>query len=602
MPITVQQFDFIAEVNGIGAALAAAEQAGGVVGTRSPTPAQVVEGPRLGSPSTTRSLAGTGTQTQYMPGTVTTPSSVDIGAACSPESAGGVGSAEQQALLQSIMSAAAEAEEEAPWSLPSAPPPAPAALSIDDQILAHLAAGNVVPVSDLAQMTDPAKRIEAATQLGKNIVTQGGNTQDTANSLNQLFGEYFDAPGTTFLDWATSVGFQFNPDGSIPGAPAAGDTTTVYFSDGTSTEVNNNELEAFLANNPGAATSPPAYQPGMFGASEGDPMTGAAPLQGTDQAIFDFLAGLYKKQLDAGTSVQDSLTNMLNEAADTAVGRGDMFGQPFTDRNAAYQFFLDWAYSPTQGNFGAVAGWNTFEDAAMAMPAWTAPPTATTTTTPSVPVIPTLPAQPAAATGGFDMGGLGQYGTWETLRPFGQIYPGFTSLLPGYVGSPAVQSAYAQAAAPLEMQYLARQATTPLQAPGTEEIGSDVKAWLQNVQAGTQPLMMGQDYANFLNQLSGVLGAEGARIPGMDVNVQSKMAGLFQDPQAQLAAFMNPFYQATAGAPQVRKALMDQIAQAAQRYQYQEPSGAFLPWAIEQNIGGIQGILPGLANWSPVGR
>ena len=88
----------------------------------------------------------------------------------------------------------------------------------------------------------------------------------------------------------------------------------------------------------------------------------------------------------------------------------------------------------------------------------------------------------------------------------------------------------------------------------------------------------------------------------MDVNVQSKMAGLFQDPQAQLAAFMNPFYQATSGAPQVRNALMDQIQQAAQRYQYQEPSGAFLPWAIEQNIGGIHGILPGLANWGPVGR
>ena len=88
---------------------------------------------------------------------------------------------------------------------------------------------------------------------------------------------------------------------------------------------------------------------------------------------------------------------------------------------------------------------------------------------------------------------------------------------------------------------------------------------------------------------------------GMDPNVYSKMAGLFQDPAAQLEAFKNPFYRATAGAPQVRQALMDQIQQAAQRYQYQEPSGAFLPWAMEQNLAGIQSILPSLQGWGQGG-
>ena len=78
-----------------------------------------------------------------------------------------------------------------------------------------------------------------------------------------------------------------------------------------------------------------------------------------------------------------------------------------------------------------------------------------------------------------------------------------------------------------------------------------------------------------------------------------KLTGLFQDPSAQLAAFTNPFYRATAGSPQVRNALMNQIQQAQQRYQYQEPSGAFLPWAMEQNIGGIQSILPSLQGWAP---
>ena len=285
----------------------------------------------------------------------------------------------------------------------------------------------------------------------------------------------------------------------------------------------------------------------------------------------------------------------MNEGADWMIGEPGLFGQDFTDRNKAYEFLLNWTQSPTQGNFLGT-GWDTFNDAAMAMPAWTGTPAAA-----AKQVTPVVTGAPAPVTGGFDMGGLGPYGTPESLRPFGQIYPGFTSLLPGYTTSPAVQGAYKQAGAPLETQYLAQQALTPAGPPGTTgAVGSDVKSWLQNVQAGTQPLMMGQDYAGFLNQLTGALGSPaGAPVTGMDPMVQMKLTGLFQDPGAQLAAFTNPFYQATAGSPQVRNALMNQIAQAAQRYQYQEPSGAFLPWAIEQNIGGIQGILPSLQGWAP---
>ena len=198
------------------------------------------------------------------------------------------------------------------------------------------------------------------------------------------------------------------------------------------------------------------------------------------------------------------------------------------------------------------------------------------------------------------MGGLAAYGTPESLRPFGQIYPGFTSLLPGYATSPAVQGAYQQAGAPLETQYLAQQALAEGGYPGPGIVGNDIQSWLQGVQAGTQPLTMGKDYASFLNQLTGALGAPaGAPVAGMDPGVQMKLTGLFQDPSSQLAAFTNPFYRATAGSPQVRNALMNQIQQAQQRYQYQEPSGAFLPWAMEQNIGGIQSILPGLQGWAP---
>ena len=49
MAITVQQFDFIAEVQGINAALAAAEQAGGVTGTKTDAGTQIEIAPE-GSP------------------------------------------------------------------------------------------------------------------------------------------------------------------------------------------------------------------------------------------------------------------------------------------------------------------------------------------------------------------------------------------------------------------------------------------------------------------------------------------------------------------------------------------------------------------------
>ena len=44
---------------------------------------------------------------------------------------------------------------------------------------------------------------------------------------------------------------------------------------------------------------------------------------------------------------------------------------------------------------------------------------------------------------------------------------------------------------------------------------------------------------------------------------------------------------------------MDQITQAAQRHQYEYPEGSFLPWAIKENIAGIQNILPGLKPFPP---
>jgi len=445
--------------------------------------------------------------------------------------------------------------------------------------MARANAGEILSVSEIATLERHQQMGIAKVVLGNFIAKMqewgaAGNIAEINNSFRQIYDlwQNFYEPGGSEIDVlmkaiATERGFSGFFDGYEEALRSAGESLT----GGPPTT--------------GLGTTSFQFQQAV------------APLQGTDKEIFDFLAGLYKKQSDLGTSSADILTAVMNEGADWMISEPGLFGQDFTDRRKAYEFLLNWTQSPTQGNFGGT-GWDTFNDAAMAMAPWTGTPAAAAT--PVTPVIPAVPGAPAPVTGGFDMGGLAAYGTPASLRPFGQIYPGFTSLLPGYTTSPALQSAYQQAGAPLETQYLAQQALAEGRPPGTGVVGSDIQSWLQNVQAGTQPLTMGQDYASFLNQLTGALAAPvGATPTGMDAMVKDKLIGLFSDPQAQLAAFTNPFYRATAGSPQVRNALMNQIAQAQQRYQYQEPSGAFLPWAMETNVGGIQSILPSLQGWAP---
>ena len=593
MAITVQQFDFIAETQGINRALAMAEEAGGVTGTRDQPTQMVLPGAGVETPTGMGASWGGGLTTGggYMPGTLATDVSRGIGEAGTAASGGlnlmgggggGVVTAGQQQTLADLL--ALGAQEDTSAYLPNAPlggvtPGAPKAATAAEALMARANAGEILSVGEIATLERSDQMAIAQVVLGNYIahmqqMGQDGDIEGVNNSFRGIYDlwQNFYEPGGSEIDVlmkaiATERGSPGFFDGYEEALRSAGGS---------------------LGERPPVGTGPGSFS-----------FQTAYDLTGVDKEIFDFLAGLYKKQSDLGTSPDDPLTSMLNEGADTMIGRADMFGQSFTDRNEAYRFLRDWIYSPTGGNFGTSEGWGAFNDAAMAMPAWTGTPSAASAAS-ATQVTPTVPGQPAAATGGFDMGGLKPYGTPESLRPFSQIYPGFTSLLPGYAASPALQSAYQQAGAPLETQYLAQQALAEGRPPGTDVVGSDIQRWLQNVQAGTQPLTMGQDYAGFLNQLTGALGSPaGAPVAGMDPMVQMKLTGLFQDPSAQLAAFTNPFYQATAGSPQVRNALMNQIQQAAQRYQYQEPSGAFLPWAIEQNIGGIQSILPSLQGWTP---
>ena len=543
MPITVQQFDLIAAAQGINAALAVAEEAGGVTGTRD-VATQIVEGT---SPSNPFSLSGA--DTQYMPGTVVTDASQGIGAAGTATSGdilGGGGLAAdvyspQGRNLQDIMnmyqedtSAIPEFKVNAPVTEMPAATPAP--VSLDQSILDKVMAGTIIPTSDLAQIENATIREQAATQLAKLLVAGLGNTQAAIQEISPIYQQYIDLPGMealNFNDWAVSAGLdwaQVPPPGETPAVNVdGGNVDDPMFLD----DARAKETEGFGS---------------VLDESPGDPQ-----MAGTEDTMsLEYINKFLSAFLDSYPNDPEAA---LQAAANWAVQNGTVFGgQAFTDVNDALALFR-----------GATGPDPLGGDPTELQPG-------------------TVPLSEI----------FGYYGNPESQRTFGQIYPGFTSLLPGYGTSPAVASAYRAAQAPLEAQYLASQATTPFSPGGIDTPVSDVGSWLEGLQGGSQSLMMGQDYAKFLRDLSGVLQSEGATVEGLGHGVQGKMKGMFGDPAAQLAAFKNPFYRATAGSPSARQAIMNQIDQAAQRYMYQEPTGQFLPWAIEQNIGGIQGILPTL--------
>ena len=412
-----------------------------------------------------------------------------------------------------------------------------ATVSLDQSILDKVNAGTIIPTSDLAQIENATIREQAATQLARLLVAQHGNTQAAIQAISPIYQQYIDLPGMealNFNDWATSANLDWAQVPPLEKTPAVnvdpGNVDDPMFLD----DARAKETEGF--------------------GSVLDETTGEAQDVPIDDTMsLEYINKFLSAFLDSYPNDPEAA---LQAAANWAVQNGTPFGgQAFTDVNDALALFRS-ATGPDPLGTG---------DPATLQPG-------------------TVPLSEI----------FGYYGTPESQRTFAQIYPGFTSLLPGYGTSPAVASAYRAAQAPLEAQYLASQATTPFSPGGIDTPVSDVGSWLEGLQGGTQSLMMGQDYAKFLRDLSGVLQSGGATVEGLGQGVQGKMQGMFGDPAAQLAAFKNPFYRATAGSPSARQAIMNQIDQAAQRYMYQEPTGQFLPWAIEQNIGGIQGLLPTL--------
>ena len=180
-------------------------------------------------------------------------------------------------------------------------------------------------------------------------------------------------------------------------------------------------------------------------------------------------------------------------------------------------------------------------------------------------------------------------------RRFAQEYPGFARSQPGY-RMPAIQSAYTRAGAPLQTQY-------GLQVPnllmsGEAGLGDpkyqSAADWLRGLTGGTGQILRGAELYGALQNVSTALTAD-PNVLGLDPR-GDLWRKYFETPEQQAAAYAQPFLMATRGAPEARSALTEAISDAAARFEYENPAGVlgasgqrqgFLPWALEQNLLGI---------------
>tara|TARA_Y100000310_G_C20364862_1_gene660683 strand:- start:230 stop:754 length:525 start_codon:yes stop_codon:yes gene_type:complete len=118
--------------------------------------------------------------------------------------------------------------------------------------------------------------------------------------------------------------------------------------------------------------------------------------------------------------------------------------------------------------------------------------------------------------------------------------------------------------------------------------------WLRNLAAGQGQILQGADLYESLQNVATALTGDPNQI-GLDPQ-GALLRKYFETPGQQAAAYAQPFLMATRGAPEARSALTAAIADAAARFEYQNPAGVvgaggqrqgFLPWALEQNLLGI---------------
>ena len=592
MPITVQQFDFIAATQGINQALAAAEEAGGITGTRDvPTQIELGSGGKSGLHGTMLS----GADTEYMPGTVVTDTSQGIGQAgtqASGQILGGGGliggpTSSSGMRLQDLMDMYQEDTSLIPGFKSNAPVASSTVTpaSYDQQILNRAQAGELISGSDLATMEDGTLRTQAARAVLNNWIGEMTRLSGEADfdGVKNSFRSIYDL-WQNFFDTTGDIEILMN---EIAMEGGHGEN---YFAG----------MERALQTAGEEFTLPGGQQ--VAGVS--------AFAQGQKDNITAWMRDISTQTNDwtlAMTAIaRSAFTNQ--DSGEWKEFAGNNGVPDFGSEREAYNYFSEF-FNENIDSFGEGALGTEDRLGSLAKPgdyisgfdSGTQDPTVSTASTWMGGAGTPGPGGIPAAT---EIGGLGAAGLGAENRTFGDVFPGFVSTSP-YADIPNIGSAI-RGAQPFFAGQYAMEAPfipqTPIPA-GESRAGN----WLRGLAGGETGLLRGNPLAERLQAISTALGQPaGGSIGELGSGAsENLLRGLYADPNtpasaAQVSAFQNPFYLATRGAPTSRALAMNAITKAATDFAYKYPSGIptaegttpeqFLPWALRTNLMGIQDL------------
>jgi len=587
-PITVQQFDFVAETLGIAAALAAAEEAGGVTGTRDKPTQMVLPGEGVETPTGMGSGWGGGLTTGggFMPGTLATDVSRGIGEAGTQASGmlnlmggggGGVATAGQQQSLADLLALGAQGDPSA--NLPNAPLGGATALAalptFDQQILARAQAGEFLTIAELSQMAPGEMQNNAVRAVLSNWIREQGNLAEAGDGdgIKNSFKTIYDL-------WQ-----NFFPMYEI----------TVF--------MNDLAQQGGLGENHFAGMERALETAGEefdWTGTRGGNITGAFA-QGQRDNVSEYILGYAGQTNDWTKAITAAARNAFQKQGDSQwqsfAGNNNI--PEFASERDAYAFFVGFysdnpdywtaevlgtedllpSYITSAEGAEGAAGAADVTGAALAGAAGTVP------------------------IAGSDLGGLGAAGLGAEQRGFGDVFPGFVSTSP-WAGIPNVGSAIAGAAPFFESQFGMVSPFIPETAIPAGE--SRAGNWLRGLSTGATGLLRGNPLAERLQAIGAALqGPMAGTLGEGGVGAGDLLRGAYFDPKSsapgsQVGAIQNPFILATRGAPTSRALVMRAIQKAATDFAYKYPSGIpvaegtapeqFLPYALRTNLMGIQDL------------
>ena len=487
----------------------------------------------------------------------------------------------------------------------------PAGTSGDQQILNSVLQGKIIATSELAQIGDGAIREQAANQLAKNIVTSYSTADpDTLNKwLREIYSQFITGEGAlSFDEWTTAAGM------TAVGVGATTGSTAMYAPDGTRVMVQNDLLSQFQKDNPTYTLTPLSEEelgqeggPNILDPSAPETMLGKDTLETEDPKLQQFSTDASRnslfEQLEAlgQTGKNFTHTSALDEI--TSVFTGNYANFPgWSDTGRPDNEFRSWLsdlYLGMSSDRRSILG-TLFPEAQHGFDGLP-----NRVSTDPLDTVSTDPLDSRAP----GIEGFFPYGDPSERRVFSDVYGGFVGGLPGSQ-IPAVAQALKAAGDPLRTQFWMQQPDLPFISPtGGYDAQNAAVDFLNSLMQGTGNILQGPELGGALSNIASALTGNpdmlGIGALGMEGSAQSQLYDRFKTLGAQRKAFEQPFLLSTVGAPEKRSALQDAISRAATQFEYKYPGGVpieggtgtqnFLPWAISQNLLGIQDLLPSLA-------